>query len=80
VASDVGEVGRIVREHDCGLVAKDEAEFTRRLSTLLQDPDRRQRLGLMARRTAKNALHWEKIAEQMLGVYQSLLSRENANA
>ncbi len=75
IVSDIGEVGRIVQKHGCGLLARDEAEFTRRLSSLLRDPDRRERLGLLARRAANSALHWEKVAGEMLSVYTSLLPR-----
>lgn len=73
VASDVGEVGRILRQYDCGLPARDEAEFARRLATLLHDPERRQRLGLVARRTAQKVLPWSQVAGQMASVYQSLM-------
>lgn len=72
VASDVGEVGRILREHDCALLAKDPSDFTRRLADLLDDPDRRRRLGLLARRVAQNHFRWEQIAGQMLKLYNSL--------
>jgi glycosyltransferase involved in cell wall biosynthesis len=72
VASDVGQVGRIIRENDCGLLAADEPEFARRLKDLLDNPDRRRRLGLLARRTAIEKLHWKKIAAQMKELYESL--------
>jgi glycosyltransferase involved in cell wall biosynthesis len=73
VASDVGEVGRIIREYGCGLTAADDREFTHRLGQLIEDPDRRTRLGLLAKRTAKKELHWEHLAGRMLEVYQGCL-------
>jgi len=73
VASDVGEVGRVIRQYDCGLPARDEGEFARQLATLLRDPERRERLGLIARRTAQKVLPWRQLAEQMASVYQSLM-------
>lgn len=71
IASEVGEVGRILKEHDCALLAHDEDEWVRRLSDLLANPDRCIRLGLLARRTAQNHLHWSLLAEKMLSIYQS---------
>lgn len=73
IASDVGEVGRFLREHECALLAKNQEEFNRRLSDLLANVDRAHRLGLLAKRTAQKHLHWESIAKQMLEVYQNMM-------
>ena len=73
VGSDIGAVGEILRTYECGFAAKDREEFARRLATLIDDPERRQRLGLIARRTAENELHWGQIAQHMLKLYEGLL-------
>ncbi len=73
VASEVGETGKLLREQGCGLVARDEEEFSRRLADLLDSPERRRHLGFLGHRTALHQLGWDSIAERMLKIYEGLV-------
>jgi glycosyltransferase involved in cell wall biosynthesis len=75
VASDVGETGRFLREQECGLLARDEEEFTRRLADLLDSPERRRHLGFLGHRTALHRLDWDTVAEKLLKIYEGLVKK-----
>jgi phosphatidylinositol alpha-mannosyltransferase len=58
---------------------EDASAWARRIGDLLDDPQRRQRMGEAGR--AKAARYsWDRIAEQVLGVYESVLRRERIAA
>lgn len=73
VASDIGETGKLLREQGCGLVARDEEEFSRRLADLLDSPERRRHLGFLGHRTALHQLGWDSIAEKLLKIHEGLV-------
>ncbi len=72
VASDVGEVGRLLRERLCGVVAQNQEQFTRRIEELLANAERRQRLEQLARHTAETVLAWDSRADELAVVYANL--------
>jgi len=66
VACDIGELGRVVREHDIGLLADaDMSGFAERVLELLRDPRRADELGTRARRVAEEHYDWRVLAERL---------------
>ena len=66
MACDVGELGRVVREHGIGLLAgADMSGFAERVLELLGDPARAQQLGARARRVAEEHYDWRVLAERL---------------
>jgi glycosyltransferase involved in cell wall biosynthesis len=66
VACDIGELGRVVREHEIGLLAgADMSGFAERVLELLHDPSRAAELGARARRVAEEQYDWRVLAERL---------------
>src|SRR3954467_1215805 len=66
VACDIGELSRVVREHEIGLLADaDMRGFAERVLDLLRDPPRAQVLGARARRIAEEHYDWRVLAERL---------------
>ena len=66
VACDVGELGRVVAEHDIGLLAQaDMAGFAERILELLGNPERAAEIGARARRVAEEHYDWRVLAERL---------------
>lgn len=76
VASDLPEIGRIVRAHDCGLLVPpgDTAALASAIRRLVDDADLRERLAENARRAAR-VLTWESQEGRLLALYETVLSR-----
>jgi glycosyltransferase involved in cell wall biosynthesis len=53
--------------------ANDEEEFARLIDELLNDPERRARMGANGRKRVEEALSWQVSAGKLLGVYERLL-------
>jgi glycosyltransferase involved in cell wall biosynthesis len=56
----------------------DEREFARLIAELLDDPDRRARMGAAGRRRVERELSWEHSRVALLGAYDGLLARAGA--
>jgi glycosyltransferase involved in cell wall biosynthesis len=69
LASNIGEVGRIIRENKCGVLADSPEQFKVRLRDLLSNPERREWLEHLARQTAKLNLSWSGIASDLEEFY-----------
>lgn len=71
VSTDVGDVARHVRDGEAGFIVPvgDDAAMAERIARLLDDPDRRARMGAAARETAM-AFQPQEIAGLTLGIYQ----------
>ncbi len=66
VACDIGELGRVVREHEIGLLAgADMSGFAERVLELLRDPARADDLGARARKVAEQHYDWRVLAERL---------------
>jgi len=66
VACDIGELGRVVREHEIGLLAgADMSGFAERVLELLRDPARADDLGTRARKVAEQYYDWRVLAERL---------------
>ena len=56
----------------------DEREFARLVVELLEDPERRARMGALGRKRVEQELSWEHSRKQLLGAYEALLARGGA--
>jgi glycosyltransferase involved in cell wall biosynthesis len=56
----------------------DEREFARLIVELLDDPDRRARMGALGRKRVEQELSWEHSRRQLLEAYETLLARGGA--
>ena len=66
VACDIGELGRVVAEHDLGLLARpDMGDFADRVLELLRDPALAQATGVRARRVAEEHYDWRVLAARL---------------
>lgn len=75
VASPVGDVQEIIRRHEVGLLATDEA-FAPAIRMLLDDPPLATRLGQKARQVAENEFGWPTLIGQLEMFYLRLLQRQ----
>src|SRR3954447_5201851 len=66
VACDVGELGRVVREHEIGLLANaDMSGFGELVLELLRDPARASEIGARARHVAEEHYDWRVLAQRL---------------
>ena len=66
VACDVGELGRVVAEHEIGLLAQpDMSGFADAVLALLRDPGRSAAIGARARQVAEDHYDWRVLAERL---------------
>ena len=76
VATDTGDIGRMVRNDESGLIAMpgDAEDFGNKLALLLNDDDLRQsiteRIGIR-----KERYTWDKVAAETLDVYRAAVDR-----
>jgi glycosyltransferase involved in cell wall biosynthesis len=70
VATDVGDVGALLRCEPVGRLSPDEAEpLARAVLDLLADDEERARLGQDARRLAETKLSWSRMADRLERFY-----------
>jgi glycosyltransferase involved in cell wall biosynthesis len=70
VATAMGEVERLLRAHDAGLLVRDEAEaLAEGLQQALTDPRRSARVAANARLVAETVIPWERVTEEALEFY-----------
>ena len=81
IASDVGGLGYLVQDGETGYTIPDSEPETLcdKLSWLLGDVHLRETMGLRAVEHAKDYA-WEKIAVQMVAVYDELIEKEKMPA
>lgn len=73
VVTDVGPLGRVVREFDAGRVVEDgDADDTAEAFLELRDDDLRERLGANARRAVEERYNWSRDAEALLAAYEDV--------
>lgn len=69
VASPVGEVNRILSQHQIGLLAE-RANFAEAIHMLLTDLELRDEMGREARRVAETDFAWPQIIDRLVGFYR----------
>ena len=69
VANDIGEVGRLLNEKECGLTAKDEVEFAKAIVRIFDDGGLKKRLETRSRKVAEDFLSWKKIVSKFEVIY-----------
>lgn len=80
VASDIGYIAQIVRESGCGLLAPpgDAAAHASALASLLNDPERAQRLGEAGRAAVRAHYTWDREGAKLVALYRRLLPAARA--
>ena len=73
IANDVGDLGRIVRQADCGiLIPAVTPGAIRQAAETLHDPLLRRKLGNAGREAAETRYNWEAAGQQLQRVYARL--------
>ena len=74
VATDLGDVGQVVRKEDCGVTtaAGDVEDFAEKTRFLLLNKELRDRLGASSRRIAEERYSWQKISRELELIYQKI--------
>jgi glycosyltransferase involved in cell wall biosynthesis len=74
VASDAGGLPEVVEDGVTGLVVPrgDVPALTSAIGSLLEDPERRRRMGVAGRRRAVERFDWDRSAEQFEQVYHEI--------
>jgi sugar transferase (PEP-CTERM/EpsH1 system associated) len=62
------------------LVAEEPEEFAAKVSSLLDDPQRRRQLGESGRRYVEEHHRWDRIADQLAGVYNEIAVSHSSTA
>ena len=77
VTPDIGEVAQIIRESNCGLLAKpnDWEDFADRIIELAENPHLCEQLGRNARGVAEKDYSWQIIASKLEEVYRYVCDR-----
>jgi D-inositol-3-phosphate glycosyltransferase len=80
IASEVGGLAYLVRDGETGFTIPDQEPeaLCEKMSWLLNDHETRRQMSERAVEYAQDYA-WEKIARQILGVYEGLMERENAS-
>ncbi len=69
VASDVGEVGSVLKENKCGVVSQNETDFGDKIREILENEKLRKRLEIASRKIAEKKFGWEKISYEFERAY-----------
>ena len=78
VATDVGDLGDLVRREAIGLAVPDEPEaLAQAVLALLADDARRESLGRQARRVAEGRLSWSAMGGRLERFYLRILGRDD---
>lgn len=74
ITTDVGEIGRIVREEHCGIVIEEATpQAIAEAITQLCDSEYRQMLSANALQAAKGKYNWARAEQELLKVYRGLI-------
>jgi glycosyltransferase involved in cell wall biosynthesis len=74
IANDVGDLGRIVRQTECGILLQDvTAAAIQRAIEELRDPAVRRRMGEAGRAAAEERYNWTEVERQLNRIYDQLL-------
>jgi glycosyltransferase involved in cell wall biosynthesis len=75
ISVDVGEIGKVIREGQCGLFAKDNdpADWALKIKVLKERKNEAERMGENGRRLAENKYNWKIIAKLLENAYRSIV-------
>jgi glycosyltransferase involved in cell wall biosynthesis len=75
VATEVGDLGEVIREHHLGVVTPATADsFAAQTLTLLNDGARRESMGRAARRAAEEVFNWQRLTGDLEVFYRHVLA------
>ncbi len=80
VTTRIGAEGIGLTHGHNALLADDPESFAAAIELLLDDPDRRARMGRAARELAERSYGWEAIGQELLAVYDEVLDRGASRA
>ena len=82
VATDVGDLGEVVRNGETGILvpAADPRGLAGAMDCLLADPRLATRLGAEGRARLREGSSWRQVAEQVTEVYEDVLARPDRGA
>lgn len=73
IANTIGDLGRLVGEHQCGIILHEINSSTiRQTLSLLEDQPTRQRLGENGRQAATSQYNWETFSQNLIDLYAGL--------
>ena len=74
VASDAGGLPEVVEDGVTGLIVPrgDTGALASAISSLLEDPERRRKMGLAGRERALKHFDWDRTAEQFEALYREV--------
>lgn len=72
VASDIGEIKKVIEQYGCGMLAtlNGKESFSDKVVQLIGDEFLQKKLGGIARRVAEDVFSWEKISNELLYIYE----------
>lgn len=74
ICNPVGDLGRIVEKHGCGILLKEiDATAIRNAIAALKDPSLRRSLGEAGRKAAEEKYNWTTVSRSLLDLYRQLL-------
>jgi glycosyltransferase involved in cell wall biosynthesis len=76
IMTDIGELGHLIREHECGLVVDEQhlGTIIEAMSRLIDDPLLRRNMAVNALRLAVTNFDWQSMARQFVDLHQDLMS------
>jgi glycosyltransferase involved in cell wall biosynthesis len=77
VASHVGGIPEIVQHEKTGILVKaaDVEELSKGVLTLLNDPNKRRKMGEQAQKRAAEYFSVERMMERLYGLYEDVLAK-----
>jgi len=77
VASKVGGIPEIVQHEKTGILVKaaDVEELNKGVLTLLNDPNKRRKMGEQAQKRAAEHFSVERMMERLYGLYEDVLAK-----
>lgn len=75
VATEIGEIGMWIREHEVGVTSQAHADgMAHATLALLRTREKMEQMGIRARQTAETCLEWSEIGRQLESFYLRILS------
>jgi len=77
IMTDIGRLGGVIREHECGLVVEDGDvdSITAAMMRMIEDVPLRRRMAENSLRLATTEFDWSKMAAQFVSLQEALLNR-----